>query len=180
MGAWAVAAAAFFFACFVFSIFYNIGSSDSKEECKTNYPELIETQAECKTNHPGLIETQAECSSKYPTTCSSTGSTRAECKTNHPGLIEHSECGDESVGPDTTNVDLCVGTLVTDANCNANTPPGGWTPDTCSQKYLRVSIPGDTSMTLPPLNLAYQCTLGNSNCNSWNDGEQPTFCRIPQ
>lgn len=101
MAAWVVAA--FFFACFVFSIFYNIGSSDSKEECKTNHPELIETQAECKTNHPGLIETQAECSSKYPTTCSSTDSTKAECKTNHPELIEHSECGDESVGPDTTS-----------------------------------------------------------------------------
>ena len=158
MVAWAVAA--FFFACLVFSIFYNIGSSDSKEECKTNYPELIETQAEC--------------SSKYPTTCSSTGST------NHPELIEHSECGDESVGPDTTNVDLCVGTLETGDNCDADPPAGGWTPDTCSQKYLRVSIPGDTSMSL---NLAYQCTLGpggTPHCNSWNNGEQPTFCRIPQ
>ena len=37
-----------------------MGGESSKSECKTNHPELIETQAECKTSHPELIE-QSEC-----------------------------------------------------------------------------------------------------------------------
>ena len=144
------AAAAGFFLLSVILILYIIGSSDSKEECKTNHPELIETQAECSSKYPttgpttdtgsgGGSDSKEECKTNHPELIE----TQAECKTSHPDLIEQSECQcDGGAGiPD------CPANFqIRQPNCNNGATPV--TQANCETGYTRVAS---------GQNIAYKC-----------------------
>lgn len=177
------------FSLFIVSIMYNIGSSDSKEECKTNHSELIETQVECLLKYPAIG------SSTDPSTGSSTDpSNKAECKTNHPELIETREECLSAFESDLMLLPVCSGDL------RLNNCTGGSDPATCEVGYSPIAQEmgrGNTGDN-PSTNIAFKCKWntsaerggGSDNCDPWNkisidgthhivDPENPIeLCRI--
>ena len=177
MDGWGVASV--FFLLFVILILYIIGSSDSKGECKTNHPELIETQAECSSKYP----------TQGPTTDTGSGggsATKDECKTNYPELIEtKSEClSSFPIGySDFDMLPSCEGFIygtpynTMGYSCNSPLSDAGIPPNTpCSQRYLPIE----------DLGIAYQCVAADPSspsgiCNSWNDSvDNAIICHIPE
>ena len=135
------------FGFFVILLFYHIGSMKLKNDADART---------CEQMYLGCANTVDQCLTKFS-----------------GDLMRKSRSSDTTSGSDTTNIDLCVGTLVTGANCNAE-KPGEWTPEECSQRYLPIEDTSDI--------LAYQCihSGARNNCNSWNDDAgTATFCRVP-
>jgi hypothetical protein len=168
-----------FLVYFLISIIYILSRSDSKEECKTNFPALKETQAECLEAYPttGPI-TKSQCKTTFPELME----TKAECLAAHPNdLMETNSQG--------INIPDCPTDMKhRDPNCSA-AATGETTPiteTTCVQGY--------TSATRRSP-YAYKCKWntaadrgGTASCDSWNminngqldPDDPPELCRIPQ
>lgn len=79
-------AAIIFFILFLFTLINHITYKDSKEECKTNYSRLIETQAECL--------------STYPNICSATGPSGNSDNSDSSGNSDNSDSSGNSDNSD--------------------------------------------------------------------------------
>ena len=181
-----------FLVYFLISIIYILARSDSKEECKTNFPALKETQAECLEAYPTTCPTTVPITeSQCKTTFSVLIETKDECKTKFPELIETKDDCLENYPTDLMEISQCnsggmpfcpADSKSRPLSCNDATTEEARpiTEATCVQGYHAPD---------PNFNWAYKCKWNvgyagsDAACDTWHWNEgvmEVERCRITQ
>ena len=130
-----------------------MGCESSKSECKTNHPELIETQSECIQKFPNNLILKSGCAN-----------TLDQCMQKFPNnLMAIYNCDY-----------LAAGAAYGNADCNIFS---GTDETSCNNYYSIIQGP-----EFEGSELAYQCVwdTGTSVCKSYNNDSpvQANICRI--